>query len=265
MLYSWLGCAVESPVTSDSVETQAASPLPLVEVLYGGEWSQEARTDGDRVRILLWLRSMELDPGQLRALAEAAHAAQEGLSRLAAAKSQAATDEEEALSEIYQEMTLLLTERALDEQESASFAEELQQSRKGLPDPRALSQRFAEERLAHAEAFLNLLTPLQRKGMANALFFLRQETGASSAPSSFEALLGKTWRSTDFSTLRRSASPAQEGEIISLWTLDAGSTQPLDSLSLSSLLAITALALVHPQLEATVLALLSPEPPAPTP
>ena len=166
---------------------------------------------------------------------------------------------------VYEEMTLLLTERALDDRESAAFAETLQEKREGLPDPRALSQRFAEERLVQAEIFLNQLTPLQRKTMANALFFLRQETGASSAPSSFEALLGQPWRSTDFATLRRSASPSQEGEIHSLWTLDAGSTQALDSLSFSSLLAITALALVHPQLESTVLTLLAPQVQAPTP
>ena len=257
LLALWLigGCAeppVEAPPPAE-VAPPVPPPMPLAEALYGGELGAEAAPLGDRVRVLLWLRAMDLDGGELEALREAALRVSAEGDRARAALAAAGEEEARALAPIYAELAAALAAGVPDDAAAASAAERIAAVRAGLEgtdrDPRRVRARAAAAALAEAEAWAATLDEAQRVGMAQALFFLRRQVSAETTPALMEDLLGAPWQPGDFASLRRSRSGEQgQLDIGGLFTLEGGArdlTQDLDGLKLHVLVAV---ALSHPDL-----------------
>ena len=71
LLGGLLGCGGAAPPPPAATPDAPAPTPPLAEALYGGELGDDATPLGDRVRILLWLRTMKLSPEGLEALRSA--------------------------------------------------------------------------------------------------------------------------------------------------------------------------------------------------
>jgi len=261
--------AGSAPGDAPSEPAEEIAPLPLAERLYAGEPGGLARALGDEVRILLWLRGLSLRPEQARALADTSRRVAAQGAALTRALNEAGRAELERLGPIYREMAAALAAGAPTDAQAADWAARLEaaQSRPAV-DPRALRARYADAVLAEAADFLAGLDPAQRRGMVNALFFLRREVGDGVAPDDWDDLIGRPWRAGDFATLRRSASPTAHDhlDIGGLWTLEAGEMDLAGSITGLKLQALTALALTHTGLPAACAAILeAPADDAPPP
>ena len=253
-----LGCGESqtpaSPPEGARREGPTAAPamppaMPLTEALYAGELGPQSAAAGDRVRILLWLRGLELDEAALESMRQAALRVQAAEAAADAARVQMGEAEAERLKPIYEGLAAQLATGSPTEAEAAALADSLQQARAGLPDPRRARAEWVQGALDEAEKWSSALDEHQRRGMANALFFLRREVSADARPGLLRELLGEPWQPGDFSSLRRSRSGEQgQLDVGGLFTLDGGSqdiTENLDGLKLTTLVAI---ALSHPGL-----------------
>ena len=233
-----------------SSELAEPLPLPLAEVLYGGETGEALTPLGDRVRLLLWLRSLSPTEDQVRSLRQASLDV-----RAMGLKAQAAiqvSGEAEAalLGPLYEDLARALAagepdERLLDETVAA-----LTSARASLEaDPRALRARWVEGALDIAGAYAETLLPEQRSGMVNAMFLVRRNLGPGAAPAAYEGLLGQSWEGASYATLRRVVSPELDHlDPGGLWTLDAGETDLLGDVRGLRLQALLAMVLAHPDL-----------------
>ena len=249
----WEGLDEEPPVALEE-----APPRPLVELLYAGEYGPRAAALGDEVRVLLWLRRMDLSAEQLgrwratsRRLRADDRALREQLQRLD-------EDQAEALGPLYAELRAALSAGPVSGAQLADFAGRLEAARAAAADPRRLIQERAEAVLAVAQELLDGLDSSRRSRVAEALFFLRRAVGPDTHPESWDVLIGRPWPAGDFATLRRSASPEGAGDldISQLWTLDGGETQTTEGIGGAGRRVILALALLHPALDEAAGALL---------
>ncbi len=247
-----MGLAALTGTLAGATPPAANSPAaPLVEVLYGGETGAEARLQGDRIRLLVWLRSLELAPQDLAQL-HAATARTQALHRqLESEISAAAAAEQAALTAPYAALEQALVEGDLSEEALEAFSHRIQAARVGLVDPRERKARFADAILNEASRVLGGWESEQRAQVADALFVLRETVGEGSTPAAFADLLGPAWKTGDFSTTRRSASPPEMDhlDIGGLWTLDAGATDRSVRIQADQQLVILALVLAHPATE----------------
>jgi hypothetical protein len=235
-------------------ETQSVlaepAPMPLAEVLYGGEVGDELTPLGDRVRMLLWLRSIEASKTQLQALRQASLAVRLVGSRAQAASAAAAQEEARLIGPLYARLAQDLSMGKTDDQGLGEMATSLVAARKTLGgDPRAIQARWVEAALDTAGAFAETLLPEQRLGMVHALFLARRTLGPGAAPGGYEGLLGQSWEGSAYATLRRAESPSQDHlDLGGLWTLDAGETDLVSDVRGLRLQALLAVALAHPDL-----------------
>jgi len=230
----------------------------LVEVLYGGETGAEARMQGDRIRLLVWLRSLALSTAELARLQEAATRVRALHDQLSSDLFAAAGAEQTALSAPYAALEQALVAGDLSDEALSAFSQQIEAARVGLVDPRVRKARFADAVLEESQRVLDAWDPAQRSGVADALFVLRDSVGEGSTPEAFEHLLGPAWKTEDFSTTRRSASPPAMGhlDIGGLWTLDAGATDRSVRIQADQQLVILALVLAHPATEGACRALM---------
>jgi len=245
------------------------APAPLAELLYAGESGPSAARMGDRVRAMIWLRRMALSPAGIVGLRDASTRALESDRALRATLGALDADEAAALAPLYEEMQAALAAGDPEEEALEDWAARLaalQMGRGARGDPRALRQRHIDAVLAEADDFLAALDADQRDRAAEALFFLRRAVGPSARPATWDALMGDPWPAGDFATLRRSGNPSDHGalDISALWTLDAGEVALTDGMGPAGLQAVTALALLHPELGPACEALLD-EPPVDEP
>jgi len=245
------GCDTELPVASDEPSPlREPAPLPLAEVLYGGEAGDALTPLGDRVRMLLWLRSLGARPEQLRALRQASLEVRALGARAADAMAVAGRAEAQALGPTYEALARELAGGEPLPDQLAARADGIQAARQSLDaDPRDLRARWVEAALDAAGAFAETLLPEQRRGMVNALFLVRRQVGPGSAPAAYEGLLGQSWEGSSFASLKRVQSPEQDHlDPGGLWTLDAGETDLVADVAGLRLQALLAVALAHPGL-----------------
>jgi hypothetical protein len=229
-----------------------------VEVLYGGETGAEARLQGDRIRMLAWLRSLDLTVQDLARLHAATARIQALHRQLESEIAAASAAEQAALSAPYTALEQALVEGDLSEEALESLSQQIQTARVELVDPRERRARFADAVLSEASGILGGWKSEQRAQVADALFVLRETVGEGSTPGAFADLLGPAWQTGDFSTTRRSASPPDMDhlDIGGLWTLDAGKTDRSVRIQADQQLVILALVLAHPATEGACRALM---------
>lgn len=261
VLSAWLcGCGAPteeatptpSALPSDAPARSAPTP-PLAEALYGGELGAQAEPLGDRVRILLWLRGLNLNEAELAALREASLRVRAAEQAARATRLTMGADEEARLRPTYEALARTLATGAPSDAEAAEAAAALTRARVGLPDPRAARAQWIRGTLDEAAAWAGTLDEAQRAGMASALFFLRKRVSADLTPELYTDLLGNPWQAGDFASLRRSRSAAQDHlDVGALFTLEGGGTDLTENLDGLKLEVLVAIALAHPDLAPSV-------------
>lgn len=260
----WLsGCGGEVPPPVAPVAEQAAAPadeapaMPLAEALYAGELGPQAEPLGDRVRILLWLRSLELDATELEALRQASLRVRAAEAAAREARARTGAEEEARLRPVYEALARELAVGRPSRSEAKEAAAALVAARKGLPDPRKARGEWVRGALDEASAWSATLDERQRAGMASALFFLRLRVSADLTPELYTDLLGNPWQAGDFASLRRSRSGQQEHlDVGGLFTLEGGRQDLIGNLDGLKLDVLVAIALAHPDLAPSVEVLL---------
>ena len=136
----WLPMGLAALATTAGAQTPSSAnsaASPLVEVLYGGETGADARLQGDRIRLLVWLRSLELEPQDLARLHEATVRTQVLHRHLESELAAASAAEQAALSAPYTALEQALVEGDLSDEALEGFSKQIQAARVDLVDPRA--------------------------------------------------------------------------------------------------------------------------------
>lgn len=241
-------CATPPPPAAPVADAPAPTPA-LAEALYGGELGPQAEPLGDRVRILLWLRALDLDPTELASLRDASLRVRAAEATAVAARQSTGADEAARLAPIYSEIAQDLASGTPGDTRVAAWEQALALAHQNLPDPRKARADWVRGALDEAERWSVTLDEEQRGGMASALFFLRRRVSAELTPDLYQDLLGRPWQDGDFATLRRSRSGQQDPlDPGGLFTLEGGQTDLLGNLDGLKLNVLVAIALAHPDL-----------------
>lgn len=248
MLLLLLACSTPTP---KEVEKPKAE-LPLYQQLYAGETGPESRARGDRLRILLWLKALELQEEQRRSLVTAAQAMQVEQASLKAEEEARDAAEMAALAPLYADLSQQALSKTPDPGELAEFNRKIGEARQKLGSFQGVRLRHLRAMLALAERWLDGLEPEQKLAFQHALFFLRLPASPQLAPVYYNALVGTAWPAESFASLRRVTPDAEEEpgslNIGGLWTLDQGATDASASMEGLQQQVLTVLALGHPQL-----------------
>lgn len=246
-----VACRGAPPAPEPSAALQPAPTPPLAEALYGGELGAQAEPLGDRVRILLWLRELDLSPEALEDLRKASVRVRAAEARAQAARAAMGVEEQARVQPTYEALARqLATGLPTDPQASA---EAITKARIGLPDPRKARADWVRGALDEAALWVSSLDERQREGMASALFFLRRKVSADLTPELYRDLLGDPWQAGDFASLRRSRSGQQDPlDVGGLFTLEGGGKDLLENLDGLKLEVLVAVALAHPDLAPSI-------------
>ena len=217
------GCnTIETPLPAqESAEDYASNDYssPLYQILYSGH-AQPSR-EQQRVRILLWIQSMNFERAQLLKL-EALH--KEVLTR----QSKIVETERKLLEDFLKQENPIYNNiwDALKEGQDPSSLPEIEDLRNirnnRTPQKDLLKLRVNSiQSILDAEAsFLKELTPTQEQKMVDALFFLRHKLDPIGTPGDFKALVGSTYEPGQYAVLTRGTSTVsqQNLNIGGLWT-----------------------------------------------
>jgi hypothetical protein len=218
--------AAVAPATDDATER-----APLYQLLYAATVGPAPTADLQRVRLLLWLRHMEMSPDQLSLLDELRAQAADRVARLEAAEAAllARTTEEEAA--IYAELWAAIADGQgagdprLEAQADALVALGLDGTRQ--QELLALRMEGIRSMLDAQRPFLRTLTPLQEARLNDALFLLRHRLDPVGHPGDFRALVGTIYDPGQFAVLTRGATDASMKplDIGGLWADDGSGLQ----------------------------------------
>lgn len=201
-LLSLLGCApaAEPLPTAAAVEAARApaAALPtLAEALYDAPVAPAPTAAEQRVRLLLWLRRMELDRGQLDRLERLRLLALEQRARVEAAEREAGARFAAEAERVYGEIWAGLAAGLPPEDPAlVALAGELDLlSAGGARERGVLTVRLEGVRLVlEAEReLLDTLTELQRERLLEGLFALRRRLDPVGTPGDWDALVGPTF------------------------------------------------------------------------
>lgn len=249
--------AVAPDVGADAVP--ADDPGPLYQILYAAQVGPAPSAELQRVRLLLWLRHMEMSPDQLSMLDELRVQSGDRVARLEAAEADllARTAADEAA--IHGEIWAALSEGVgpadprFEQQARALQALGLDGTRQ--QDLLLLRMEGIRSMMDAQRPLLRTLTPQQEARLNDALFFLRHRLDPVGHPGDFRALVGTIYDPGQFAVLTRGTTDAslEPLNIGGLWSGDAAGLQghPLHEAQREVLLF---LALLEPGLDQAVAA-----------
>lgn len=200
-----LPTAAEAAAADARVE-QAARP-PLTQVLYDYALAPDLQAREQRVRLLIWLKHMELGDYQLRALAELHVQAEAERARIDAAQAELLAASEPTLTATYDALWAKLSAGAsLDDPALAEAAAPLIDARKHHERADALLALRLQGVKAVLEAerpWLATLSPKQEALLTDSLFALRHKLDPYANPGDFKALVGTVFSAGEYGTLTR--------------------------------------------------------------
>ena len=210
---SFLGCTP----TPEPLPTQEAiknldrnQAPPLYQLLYDIPALPAFGPEEQRVRILIWLRHLDLNPGQLTRLDELRALADERRGRIMAAEEEASARWKQEESGVYQRIwDHLSAGKAVDDPDMAELTHELKEMRSGGERERELLKLRLQGIRAVFEAqreFLASLSPTQEALLADAVFFLRNRLDPVGNPGDFRALVGSIYDPGQYAVLTRGSS-----------------------------------------------------------
>lgn len=208
---------------ADEAMDRASHP-PLVQMLYDYAFLPEAQHHQQRVRLLIWLRHMELGAYQLRALGELAARADAERLRVEGAQAELVRGYEPQLTATYDALwEKLAAGVALDDPALVEAARPLLEAGAEQARSEALLQLRAQGVRAVIEAerpWLATLSPKQEALLTDSLFLLRHRLDPYANPGDFKALVGTVFSAGDYGTLTRgSFSPEDDQlDLARLWS-----------------------------------------------
>ncbi|MBM76039.1 MAG: hypothetical protein CMK59_11615 [Proteobacteria bacterium] len=217
------GCnTTETPLPAqESAEDYASNNYssPLYQILYSGH-AQPSR-EQQRVRILLWIQSMNFERTQLLKL--------DSLHKEVLARQKKIVETEQELLEFFLKQENPIYNKiwdALKAGEDPSSLPDLEQlrnirnNRSPQKDLLKLRVNSIQSILEAESSFLKDLTPTQEQKMVDALFFLRHKLDPIGTPGDFKALIGSTYEPGQYAVLTRGTSNVsqQNLNIGGLWT-----------------------------------------------
>ncbi len=192
--------AVEESITR---EDQPA----LYQILYSPALAPASQESQQRVRMLIWLRHMDLGEAQLQQLEALRQLVAERTAQIVQAETQAAAQYQAREDEIYRALWTRLSAGAPgDAPEVVELGAELQTMQEGSERERELLRIRIEGIRAVLDAeqgFLATLSPRQEALLSDALFFLRNHLDPIGNPGDFRALVGTTYEPGQYAVLTR--------------------------------------------------------------
>jgi hypothetical protein len=183
---------------------------PLYQLLYDIPALPAFGPKAQRVRILIWLRHLNLSLSQLDRLDALRALADNRRQRISKAEAEASNrwlgDEAGIYAEIW---THLKDGKAIDAPEMTTFTHALKEMRTGGERERELLKLRLQGIRAVFEAqrdFLATLSPTQEALLADAVFFLRNRLDPIGNPGDFRALVGTIYDPGQYSVLTRGSS-----------------------------------------------------------
>lgn len=231
---AWLLCACDPPPTplpAQQVAEAAPDRPSAAQILFAAPLLPADRLPQQRVRMLVWLRWMDLDAGQRARLAELRRLATGWRQRIAGAEAELSArlgPEEDA---IYEELWGGLARGgSLADPSMQALLEKLDEFNRGGERERSLLALRLEGIRAVLEAerpLLDTLSPAQEARLADSLFLLRHRLDPIGDPGDFEALVGAPYQAGDVAVLARGAlrDASQPWDIGGLWS-DAAAADP---------------------------------------
>jgi hypothetical protein len=226
-LFGATGCDTEPldlPTEEALAEVDEDAQTPLFQLLYDAPTLPVSRLTQQRVRLLLWLRHMELSAEQLELLTDLRRTVVQRRESLAKAERDIAARWEPLENQVYQGLWAHLSDGgALDDPALSEHAQRLQELRSdGARERELLSLRLQGiQAIFEAERpFLQTLSPRQESLLPDALFLLRSRLDPVGNPEDFRALVGSIYDPGDFAVLSRGTAE-QAGkplDIGALWT-----------------------------------------------
>ncbi len=246
------------PTEAEVRALDRAAEAPLYQLLYEAPVLPESQVVQQKVRLLIWLRHMGLNTGQLDLL--------EALRAELVTRRRTIADRERDLAQrwegeeniVYTELwTQLAAGVAVDAPEMTELVDRLRELRGGGERERELVTLRLEATRAALDAqgpFLRTLTPRQEQLLNDAVFFLRRRLDPVANPGDFRALVGTTYEPGQYAVLTRGLSEqlSEPLDIGGLWSDGADERgHPLHDARREVLLM---LALLEPGLEPAIAA-----------
>ncbi len=197
--------------TQEAIENLDRSQAPpLYQLLYDIPALPAFDPSVQRVRILIWLRHLDLSRGQLTRLDELRALADERRARIQGAEREASERWREGEAGVYGRIwEHLAAGKAVDDPEMAALTHELKEMRSGGERERELLKLRLQGIRAVFEAqrdFLASLSPSQEALLADAVFFLRNRLDPVGNPGDFRALVGSIYDPGQYAVLTRGSS-----------------------------------------------------------
>lgn len=222
-----VGCGAEPlplPTEAEVQELDREAEPPLYQLLYDVPVLPESGPEQQRLRMLVWLRHMELSKGQLDQLDTLR-------TEVAGRRATIAERERELVSEwegretaVYNKLWNKLSEGvSVDAPEVGVIVDELRELRAGGARERELVRLRLEATRAALDAqgpFLRTLSPRQEQLLNDAVFFLRRRLDPVANPGDFRALVGTIYEPGQYAVLTRGLDTelGEPLDIGGLWT-----------------------------------------------
>lgn len=198
---------VPPPTEAAVAELDRSIQPPLYQLLYDAPLLPQPSAAEQRVRLLVWLRHMQLSRSQLARLEELRQVVDERRARIAEAEAQVSARYAEETEQIYGELWTLLEEGAgTDDPRFGPLTDQLRELRAGGARERELVRVRLEGIRGILEAerdFLRTLSPGQEQLMADSLFFLRHALDPIGQPGTFREIVGTTYDPGQFAVITR--------------------------------------------------------------
>jgi len=194
-------------VASSDAKIDRASEPALYQMLYDYAFLPEVQHAEQRVRILIWLKRMDLSTYQLNSLMDLAGWVSEERVRIEERQAQILGDYEPRLIPIYDDLWQRLSSGAEltdSEMENAAYAllsERVQHARQD--ELLALRAEGVNNILNRVRTWLEELTPSQEIPLTDSLFLLRHRLDPYANPGDFASIVGSVFVAGDWGTLTR--------------------------------------------------------------
>lgn len=215
LLLLLLSCSEPLPLPSAVAveELDRSTTPPLYRELYDYAFLPKVQEQEQRVRILIWLKGMELDRYQLGLLNELWERTDKERKAVEQKQGEIVGRYEPQIGSVYQEIWKEINDGASDEElgKQAEPLKTLVHAREAeLLELRSRSVRALFEAQS---AFLKTLRPAQEIKMSDAVFFLRHRLDPYANPGDFNALIGTVYVAGEFGALSRPSFDPDEDHL----------------------------------------------------
>ncbi len=222
MLYSF--GATPADDMEDTTGEAVAPEVRLYQLLYDYQTTEPMATLGQKVRILMWIRYLDLSPAQQELLLNLGRRYQSRREVVEEETARIVGEFEKRLEPVYQRIYEEIIKPVPDQRVLDDIAHELQgliMAHSAEDELHAMRARMVRTILSDEESFLHTLSPEQEEKLVTSLFFLRRQIDPFANPETYRKVIGPTWNAGDFSALLRRNKPKDDHlNIGGLWNID---------------------------------------------